>query len=98
MHTTPGSRELLRKLHNVYHASPDADIHEAIHGPVRTPDRADSGELRLFRDAQPGTAEHTRLHLVGSAAPEPLIEVYGPIGPEDFGPVKILDGRTGRPL
>ena len=97
MPTTPdSSREFVRRLHDVYHAPAEADIHEAIHGPVRTP--TTDGELRLFRDLQPGTAEHSRLHLTGSAAPEPLIEVYGPIGAEDFGPIKLLDGRTGKPL
>jgi len=37
-------------------------------------------------------------HLVGSAAPEPVIERYEGIGVEDFGPVELLDGRTGESI
>ena len=86
-----------RQLHDTYHAPPEADIHEAVSGPIRSPGN-DAGYKFLFRDAQPGTAEFTRAHLVGSAAPEPTIERMDGIGPEDFGPVELIDGRTGRSI
>ena len=91
------ARSLLRQLHDTYHAPPEADIHEALSGPIRSPGN-DAGFKFLFRDAQPGTAEHTRAHLVGSAAPEPIMERYDGIGVEDFGPVELIDGRTGQPI
>ena len=97
MHTTPDSNPLQRAAHDAYHAPPEADIHEAISGPIRTPE-SDAGFRFLFKDHQPGTAGFSRAHLVGSAAPEPIIERMGPIGAEDFGPVELLDGRTGEPL
>jgi hypothetical protein len=81
----PDTNERLRHLHDTYHAGPDADVHPAAHG-------------HAFRDLQPGTAEHRDLHLVGSAAPEVTIERWDSIGPEGFGPVEILDGRTGRSI
>lgn len=37
-------------------------------------------------------------NLVGSMAPEEVIEVQGPQGPEGFGTIARLDGRTGLPL
>jgi hypothetical protein len=81
----PDSDELLRRLHDTYHAGPEADIHQAQHGLV-------------FSDAQPGSPDFARAHLVGSSAPEPHIERWDGIGPEGFGPVEILDGRTGRSI
>jgi hypothetical protein len=89
---TPTMREaggdLLRRLHEVYHAQPDAELHLA-------PDPAANG---LYQQPQPGTARFTSERLVGSAAPERTIERWEGVGPEGFGPVEILDGRTGKPL
>jgi len=76
---------LAKAAHDARHASPDADIHQAVHGSV-------------FNDAQPGTPAFARAHLVGSSAPEPRIERWDGIGPEGMGPVEILDGRTGKPI
>jgi hypothetical protein len=36
--------------------------------------------------------------LVGSSAPERYIERWDGLGPEGFGAVEILDGRTGQPI
>jgi hypothetical protein len=83
MATMPDSEELVRRLHDVYHAPPEADLHQS------------TGGHGLFIDQQPGSAAFTQRHLVGTAAPEPLIERYGGIGAEDFGPVELIDGRTG---
>jgi len=83
--TSAHADELLRKLHTVYHAPSDADIHMATHD-------------QAFRDAQPGTADFSRAHLVGSSAPEPTIERWDGVGAEGMGPVEILDGATGRPI
>ena len=73
--------ELLRRLHDVYHAGPEADLHPSVHA---------------YRSPQPGTPQFSAERLVGSAAPEPYIERWDGIGPEGMGPVEILDGRTGR--
>ena len=75
----------VRRLHDVYHAPPDAPVHMAPSG-------------HAFQDAQPGTAAFTEAHLVGSSAPERTIERWDGIGPEGMGPVEILDGATGRPI
>lgn len=75
------ANDLLRRLHEVYHASPDADLHLSPHA---------------YRSLQPGTPEFSAERLVGSAAPETYIERWDGIGPEGMGPVEILDGRTGR--
>ena len=91
------SNPLARATHDAYHAPPEAAIHEAIDGPIRTPD-SDAGFRFLYKDAQPGTARFSAKHLTGSAAPEPIIERMGGIGPEDFGPVELIDGRTGQPI
>jgi hypothetical protein len=80
MHET---NDLLRRLHEVYHAAPDAEMHLSPHG---------------YRSPQPGTAEFSAERLVGSAAPEPVMERWDGVGPEGFGPVEILDGRTGRSI
>ena len=84
-------------LHDTYHAPPEADLHQAVDGPIRTPD-SDAGFRFLYKDAQPGTAKFSAQHLTGSAAPEPFIERFEGIGPEDFGPVELIDGRTGRKI
>jgi hypothetical protein len=97
MHTTPDNSPLRQATHDSYHAPPEADIHAAVNGPVRTPAN-DVGLKFLFRDHQPGTADFAAKHLVGSAAPEPIIERMDAIGPEDFGPVELLDGRSGQPI
>jgi hypothetical protein len=79
------SDSLLRRLHDTYHAPPDADIHMAPPGPV-------------FQQPQPGTADFMHQRLVGSSAPERYIERWDGLGPEGFGAVEILDGRTGQPI
>lgn len=81
-----GYKEAMRRLHDSYHAAPDMDIHPS------------PGGNGIFVDAQPGTAEFARAHLVGSAAPEPYMERFDGIGPEDFGPVELIDGRTGKTI
>jgi hypothetical protein len=90
MPTTPDNDELLRRLHDVYQQPPPQ-------GPIRTPGN-DAGLSFLFKDAQPGTAAFTATHLVGSSAPEPVIERYGAVGAEGFGPVELIDGRTGHSI
>jgi hypothetical protein len=94
MPTMPDSDPLRRAAHDAYHAPSDADIHEAMHGPVRNA-HGSPGLTFLFKDAQPGSREHLQAHLVGSAAPEPYIERMDAIGPEGFGVVELLDGRSG---
>ena len=79
------ANDLVRRLHEVYHADPDAEMHLAPPG-------------NAFRSPQPGTAEFAADRLVGSAAPETYIERWDGVGPEGFGPVEILDGRTGRSI
>jgi hypothetical protein len=88
------NKGLLRRLHDVYHAPTDADMHEAVHGPIRDPDW-DGGMRQLFKDHQPGTRAFNEIHLQGSARPEPIIERFDGIGAEDFGPVELIDGHTG---
>lgn len=75
--------ELLRRLHEVYHAAPDADLHLSPHA---------------YSSPQPGTGAFSAERLVGSAAPEATIERWDAVGPEGWGPVEILDGRTGRSI
>jgi hypothetical protein len=77
------ARDFLRRLHDTYHAHDNADVHQS------------PGGHGLFIDRQPGASGFGGDHLVGSAAPEPIIERYAGIGAEDFGPVELLDGRTG---
>jgi tryptophanase len=86
MPTTPDSDDLLRRLHDVYHASADRPVHQS------------PGGHNLFVDTQPGTPGFAQRHLVGGAAPEPIIERLGGIGAEDFGPVELIDGRTGQSI
>lgn len=90
MPITPDNDELVRRVHEVYQQPPPS-------GPVRTPDNP-HGLTYLFKDVQPGTCAFARAHLVGSSAPEPIIERYGGVGKEDFGPVELIDGRTGQPI
>lgn len=80
--------ELLARLHETY----QSPLPEGA--PVRTPS-SDLGRTFMFRDAQPGTVEWARAHLAGSSAPEPVMERWDGIGPEDFGPVEFRSGRTG---
>jgi len=82
MPITPDSNPIRQAAHDAYHADPTADIHAAVNGPIRTPGN-DAGFKFLFKDAQPGSAEWARAHLIGA---------------EDFGPVELLDGRTGEKL
>ena len=80
------SNDILRRLHEIY----QGPLPEGA--PIRTPS-SPLGRTFMFRDAQPGTAEFARLHYL---PPADEIEVWGPIGPEDFGPVAIHDGKTGK--
>jgi len=86
MGTMLNSKEILRRLHEIY----QSPLPEGA--PIRTPGN-DSGLTFMFRDLQPGTAEWSRIHIPPGAE---RIERWGPIGAEDFGPVEVLDGRTGR--
>lgn len=80
--------EILARLHETYHAP-------LPEGPIRTPSNP-HGLSFLFRDAQPGTAEWARAHLVGASAPEPLLERWDATGAENFGPVEVINPQTGK--
>ena len=95
MDTTPSSDNFLARLNEAY--TPTPDIRPAVSGPIRSPGN-DAGYKFLFQDAAPGSAEWAHAHLVGSSAPEPVMERFDGIGPEDFGPVEYLDGRSGDSL
>jgi hypothetical protein len=86
MHSNDAYRQGMRRMHDALAAPPDGDLHQS------------PGGNGLFIDAKPGTAEFARSHLVGSAAPEPVMERFDGIGVEDFGPVELLDGRTGQSI
>lgn len=82
-----------RTARDVRHARPDAEIH-----PLTEPtDDPFVDKLRQLGSAEPGSAEFMQAHLVGSMAPEEVIEVWGPRGPEGFGPIKRLN-KHGEPL
>lgn len=81
----PESDELLRRLHDTYHAAPDADVHMAPTGDH-------------FQQPQPGTSDFMQQRLVGSSAPERFIERIDGVGPEGLGIVELIDGRTGRSI
>lgn len=85
----PGSdayREGVRTMHDALAAPPDADMHQS------------PGGNGLFIGPTPGTREFSNQYLTGSAAPEPFIERFEGIGPEDFGPVELIDGATGKSI
>jgi hypothetical protein len=73
-------------MHDALAAQPEADLHQS------------PGGHGLFIDNQPGTLAFNTQHLCGSAAPEPVIERFDGIGVEDFGPVELIDGNTGRSI
>ena len=86
MHASDAYREGLRRLHDTLAAPPGAPIHQS------------PGGNGLFIGPTPGTREFSNTYLTGSAAPEPIIERWEGIGGEGFGPVQLLDGRTGEPI
>jgi hypothetical protein len=89
MPTTPDNdayRDGVRRLHDALAAPPEADVHQS------------AGGHGLYIGPQPGTTAFSAQYLSGSAAPEPVIERWGGIGSEGFGPVELLDGRTGAPI
>jgi len=51
--------------------------------------------LRDLGCMEPGSAAFSQAHLVGSMAPETVIEQLGPLGPEGFGITRRLNGVTG---
>jgi hypothetical protein len=84
MHASDAYRDGVRRMHDALAAHPEAPVH------------ASPGGHGLFIGPTPGTREFSETYLVGSAAPEPTIERFDGIGPEDFGPVELIDGRTGQ--
>jgi len=86
MHDNDAYRLGVRRMHDAISAPPDSDIHQS------------PGGNGLFIDAKPGTAEFRAQHLVGSAAPEPVMERWDGVGVEDFGPVELIDGSTGQTI
>ena len=87
--TTPNNdayRAGVRRMHDALAAPPDSDVHQS------------PGGNGLYIDAQPGSAEFAAQHLTGSSAPEPLMERWDGIGAESFGPVELIDGRTGKSI
>ena len=84
-------RAAAHKARDVRYASDEAHIHMSRGG---TGD-AHVDHLAELGSVEPGSAAFMSQHLVGSAAPEPVIEQLGPIGPEGFGIVRRVDGVTG---
>lgn len=91
----PGKNGDLKKAahdaREVRYAPEDADIHPLAH---------DTGDefidrLRHLGSMEPGSAEFNAQHLVGSMAPEEVIEVMGHVGGEGLGVTHVLDGKTG---
>lgn len=86
----PGSdgayRSGVRRLHDALAAPSDAAVHQS------------PGGHGLYLGPAPGTPGFSAQYLQGSAAPEPFIERFDGIGPEDFGPVELIDGRTGQSI
>ena len=84
-------RAAARRSRDVRYANDVADIHMSRGGTgdVHVDHLAELGSL------EPGSAQFNATHLVGSAAPEPVIEQLGPIGPEGFGIIRRVDGVTG---
>ncbi|HEY1295463.1 MAG TPA: hypothetical protein VGJ60_20485 [Chloroflexota bacterium] len=87
-------RKAAQKARTARHADQDAHIHRSLGG---TGD-AHIDHLAELGSMEPGSAEFRAKHLVGSMAPEEVIEVMGPIGPEGFGITRRLDGVTGELL
>lgn len=87
-------RSAAARSRDVRYAGPDAPLH-----PLTEPtDDPFVDKLRQLDSAEPGSAEFMQAHLVGSMAPEEVIEVQGPVGPEGFGTIKRLDGKTGKEI
>lgn len=80
-----------RQSRDVRHAPQDADLH-----PLADPTGDEFvDKLRTLGALEPGSAAFSAQHLVGSMAPEAVIEVMGPVGPEGIGITHTLDGVTG---
>lgn len=84
-------RKAAQKSRNVRYANDDAHLH---------PSRGGTGDEHIDHLAElgamePGSAEFSAKHLVGSMAPEKVIEQLGPVGPEGFGIIRRVDGVTG---
>jgi len=84
-------RAAARAARETRHADDEAHLH---------PSRGGTGDAHVDHLAELGTiesgsAEWRAKYLVGSAAPEPVIEHIGPIGPEGFGVIRRVDGVTG---
>jgi hypothetical protein len=75
----------------VRYASKDADLHPL---PEDTGDEF-IDKLRHLGNMEPGSAEFSAQHLVGSMAPEEVMEVMGHVGSEGIGVTHVLDGKTG---
>lgn len=71
-------KKLAKLAQEVRHAEQGADIRRAL------PEEFDDGSIeeRLARLGETHIAQQMRRRLVGSQAPEPVIEVVGPKGPE----------------
>ena len=84
-------RKAAQKARDVRHAGDDAHLHLS---------RGDTGDAHIDHLAElgamePGSAAFNQRHLVGSMAPETVIEQLGPIGPEGFGITRRVNAITG---
>jgi hypothetical protein len=80
-----------RTARDVRYAGSDAPLH-----PLQDP----TGDEFLDRLAdlgrvEPGSAAFSEMHMVGSMAPEEVIEVMGHVESEGLGITHVLDGKTG---
>lgn len=73
-------------------------MHDALAAHPESPIHQSPGGNGLYIGPTPGTPEFSAQYLTGSSAPEPTIERYEGIGPEDFGPVELIDGHTGQSI
>ena len=84
-------RKAAQKARNARHAAQDAHIHRSLGGT----DDEHINHLAELGAMEPGSAAFSQRHLVGSMAPETVIEQLGPIGPEGFGVIRRIDSATG---
>jgi hypothetical protein len=80
-----------RTARDVRYAQPDSDLH-----PLSEPTGDEFlDHLADLDRMEPGSAAFSAQHLVGSMAPEEVIEVMGPLDAEGIGITHRLDGVTG---
>lgn len=84
-------QQAARTARDVRYAGPDAEIH-----PVTEPTGDELVDrLAHLGSIEPGSAEFSAQHLVGSMAPEEVMEVMGHVKAEGLGITHVLDGKTG---